>query len=78
MNLFKMRNVFTPNEGLSIYSNSLKKACDGNKQGARVTSLKYSFSSSAQVATEGVEIDITRACTEFLTTIEDIPVFFNI
>jgi len=74
--LFKMRNVFTPNEGLSIYSNSLKKAFDEYKRGARVTSLKYSFCSpSAQVAIEGVEIDITRAYTEFLTMIEDIPVF---
>jgi len=67
-----MRNVFTPNEGLSIYSNSLKKAFEEYKRGARVSSLKYSFSSNA---TEGVEIDITRAYTEFLTTIENIPVF---
>jgi hypothetical protein len=56
-------------EGLSIYSNSFKKAVDENKRGARVTSFKYSFSSSLQVAIEGVEIDITRAYTECLTMI---------
>jgi hypothetical protein len=76
--LYKMRNVFTPVEGLSIYSKTLRQAFSNYSRGARVTALKVSFSSTNEAftnRTEGVEIDITRAYTEFLTTIEDIPVF---